>query len=67
MSTVEESKSAIDKLSPEDRARLERLLHGWADDEWDQQIASAAAAGRFDSLLAEVDREFDQGRLRDLP
>src|SRR5439155_9770905 len=46
MSTVEEIKSAIDKLSLEDRAQLERMLHGWVDDEWDRQIAADAAAGR---------------------
>jgi hypothetical protein len=67
MSTVEEIKSAIEKLSLEDRARLERMLHGWVDDPWDQQMASDAAAGRFQSVLAEVDREIDEGRLRDLP
>lgn len=67
MSTLEEIKSAIERLSLEDRARLERMLHGWVDDEWDRQIASDAAAGRFQSILAEVDREIDEGRLRDLP
>ena len=67
MSTVEEIKIAIEKLSLEDRARLERLLHGWADDDWDRQIASDAAAGRLDSLLTDVDREIAEDELRELP
>ena len=67
MSIVEEIKSAIEKLSLEDRARLERMLHGGADDEWDRQMAADAAAGRFQSILADVDREIDEGRLRDMP
>jgi hypothetical protein len=67
MSTVEEIKAAIEKLSIDDRARLERLLHGWADDEWDRQIAADASAGRLDGVLERVDRAIDAGHLRDLP
>ena len=57
MSTVEEIKSAIDKLSLSERAQLERLLHGWEDDDWDRQIANDASAGKLHKLIAEVDRE----------
>jgi hypothetical protein len=67
MSTVEEIKAAIDQLSLCERARLERLLHGWTDDEWDKQIAADAASGKLDRLIAEVDAETDSGKLRDLP
>jgi hypothetical protein len=42
-------------------------LHGWLDDEWDDQIKSDAAAGKLDHLLKEVDDETDAGTLRDLP
>jgi hypothetical protein len=67
MSTVEEIKAAIDKLSFSERARLERMLHGWTDDEWDKQIAAHATAGKLDKLLNKVDAEIDSGKLRDLP
>ena len=65
--SVEEIKLAIDKLSLSDRQRLERMLHGWEDDEWDQQISRDAASGKLDELLAEVDDDIDNDRLRDIP
>ena len=67
MSTVKEIKAAIEKLSLEERAELERALHGWTDDAWDEQIKSDVAASRLDKILKEVDDEFDAGKLRDLP
>lgn len=67
MSTVEEIKVAIGKLSLSERGELERWLHGWTDDEWDEQMNADAAAGRFDKILAEVDAEIDRGELRDSP
>ncbi|HEY7089104.1 MAG TPA: hypothetical protein VH518_13500 [Tepidisphaeraceae bacterium] len=67
MSTVEEIKAAIDKLPLSERARLERMLHGWTDDEWDQQISSDAAKGPLDKWIAEVDEEIDRSKLREGP
>jgi hypothetical protein len=67
MSTVEEIKAAIDKLSLSERARLERILHQWTDDEWDKQIAQDAASGRLDKLISEVDADIDADRLREIP
>jgi hypothetical protein len=67
VSTVEEIKAAIEKLSLSERGRLVRWIHGWTDDEWDRVIAADATAGRLDELLAEVDREIESDELRDLP
>jgi hypothetical protein len=67
MSTVEEIKAAIEKLSLEERAELERALHGWVDDDWDRQIKADAEAGRLDQILKEVDNDIDSGNLRDMP
>jgi hypothetical protein len=67
MSTVEEIKAAIDRLPFDERAKLERLLHGWTDDEWDRQITSDAATGKLDRLLSEVDADIDSGSLEDAP
>ena len=67
MSTVEEIKTAIAKLSLEERAELARWMHGWQDDTWDQQMTSDAISGRLDKLITEADEEIRQGRLQDLP
>ncbi|HEV7300961.1 MAG TPA: hypothetical protein VGN72_16455 [Tepidisphaeraceae bacterium] len=67
MSTVEEIKEAIDRLTPEERAKLERMLHGDADDEWDRQMRDDAEAGRLDFMIKQVDEDIEAGRVRDLP
>jgi hypothetical protein len=67
MSTVEEIKAAIDKLSLSERARLERILHEWTDDQWDQQMTQDAVAGRLDKLISEADADIDENRLRETP
>ena len=67
MSTVEEIKAAIQKLSVEQKAEIARWFHGWTDDEWDRQMKDDAAAGKLNGLLAEVDREIESGQLKDLP
>ena len=67
MSTVEEIKSAIASLSMEQRAELAKWMHGWQDDDWDQQMAADAASGRLDRLIDEVDEDIRRNRLRDLP
>ncbi len=67
MSTVEQIKSAIETLSPQEREELELWLHGSGDDDWDRQMKADAAAGKFDRIIAEVDAEIDSGELRDMP
>ena len=67
MSTVEEIKAAIEKLSLEQRGEIARWFHGWTDDEWDRQMKDDAAAGRLNGLLDQVDREIKSGKLKDLP
>jgi hypothetical protein len=55
--TVEEIKSAIPKLTLEQRAEVARCLHGWEDDEWDAQLKRDLAAGKLDKLLKRVDTD----------
>lgn len=62
-----ELKKEVLKLSVEEKAELAALLHGWEDDDWDRQMKSDLAAGRLDSLLAEVDADIAAGRVRELP
>jgi hypothetical protein len=67
MTTVEDILAAIDKLSLSERAELERRLHGWTDDAWDEQIKSDYDAGRLDKIINEVRDDIRAGRLEDGP
>ncbi len=52
MSTVQEIKSAIARLSVEERAELVAELCGWADDDWDRQMKADVKAGKFKAFNA---------------
>ncbi len=65
--SLAELKEEVLKLSPEEKAELAAVLHGWVDDEWDKQMKADAAAGRLDFLLAEVDADIAAGRVREIP
>ncbi len=67
MSTVAEIKAAISRLTLEERAEVARCLHEWEDNAWDRQMQQDPAAGKLDPLLAKVDEDIDQGKLRGLP
>jgi hypothetical protein len=67
MSTVEEIKAAIPKLTLEERAEVARSLHDWADDEWDGQIKQDLATGKLRKVLARVDADITKGALNELP
>jgi len=62
MSTVAEIKAAIDRLSLQERCELEALLHPFADDDWDRQMKSDAAAGKFDALHREAEAGHAAGK-----
>lgn len=65
--SIEQIKADIDKLSFEERAELAAWLHGWKDDEWDEQMKRDLAAGKFETVLREVDDDIRIGRLGDMP
>ncbi len=65
--SLTEIKTAIERLSFEERAELAAWLHGWKDDEWDEQMKRDIAAGKFDAVLREVDDDIKAGRLSDMP
>lgn len=65
--SIEQIKQAIDQLSFEERAELAAWLHGWKDDEWDEQMKRDVASGKFDAVLREVDDDVRAGRLQDMP
>ena len=62
MSTVQEIKSAIERLTLETRAELIADLCGWNDDDWDRQMKADAAAGKFNALNEEADRASRSGQ-----
>ena len=67
MSTMQEIKAVIPKLTLEERAEVARCLHQWEDDEWDRQMQRDAAEGKLDNLLKKVDADIARGNLSDLP
>ncbi len=67
MSTVQEIKAAIPKLTLEERAEVARCLHGWEDDDWDEQMKRDLAAGKLDQLLKKVDADIDGGKFSESP
>jgi hypothetical protein len=61
---VEQIKAAIEQLPFEQRAELAAWLHGWKDDEWDEQMKRDVAEGRLDDVLREVEDDIVAGRVR---
>ena len=50
-----------------ERAELAAWLHGWKDDDWDEQMKRDIANGKLDHVLREVDDDIRSGRLSDVP
>ena len=65
--SVDQIKTAIEHLSFEERAELAAWLHGWKDDEWDEQMKRDVAAGKLDQILREADEDIRAGKLREMP
>ncbi len=68
MTKVEEIRSAIEKLTPRERAELNALLQNWTEDDWDRQMAAdSVAGGKLDKLHQDAQAEAQAGKLRDFP
>jgi hypothetical protein len=65
--SLAEIKSAIQRLSFEQRAELAAWLHGWEDDDWDEQMKRDIASGKLDDVLREVEDDIKAGRVREMP
>src|SRR5437868_6883406 len=65
--SLAEIKTAIEQLSFEERAELAAWLHGWNDDEWDEQMKRDIASGKLDDVLREVEEDIKAGRVREMP
>ena len=42
-------------------------MHGWKDDEWDEQMKRDIASDKLDDVLLEVEEDVKAGRVRELP
>ena len=60
--SLPEIKTAIEQLSFEERAELAAWLHGWNDDDWDEQMKRDIASGKLDDVLREVEEDIKSGR-----
>lgn len=68
MSTVAEIKSAIEKLSPQERCELEALLHPWPDDDWDRQMqADAEPGGKLHEMMSASRKNAQAAKFMDFP
>ena len=65
--SLAEIKTAIEQLSFGQRAELAAWLHGWEDDEWDEQLKRDIASGKLDDVLREVEEDIKAGRVREMP
>ena len=65
--SLAEIKTAIEQLSFEQRAELAAWLHGWNDDDWDEQMKRDIASGKLDDALREVEDDIKAGRVREMP
>lgn len=59
--TVQEIEIAITKLPAKSLIELSTWLDEYQASKWDQQIEDDLDSGRLDSLLAEVDAEYEAG------
>ena len=66
MSTIEEIKTAVTKLAPEELSTFRAWFAVFDADAWDQQFEQDVAIGRLDALAEEALRDLHEGRCRDL-
>ena len=64
--SVKEIKEAITQLSIEERLLLMQWLNG-DEDAWDLQMKRDAAAGKFDKLMEESEKDYHAGRTTRFP
>ena len=59
--SVTEIEAAITKLASGDLAELMSWLENYHAKVWDKQVADDLESGRLDTVLADVDREYEAG------
>lgn len=64
--SIQEIEKAVAQLPPEELDQLMKRLEEIRQEQWDQQIARDAEAGRFDALIEQAKRDVAEGRFRPL-
>ena len=65
--SVQEIEEAVKNLSREDLGAFRKWFWDFDQYAWDKEIEEDVAAGRFDSIIREVDKDIREGRLTDIP
>jgi hypothetical protein len=65
--SLQEIKAAAQQLSLEERAQVAACLHVWNDDGWDEQMKRDLASGKLNKILAQVDEDIADNKLRGRP
>jgi len=65
--SIAEIEEAIKSLPKDKLAEFDQWYHDFLDDQWDEQIAADARAGKLDFLLEEVREAEADGTLRPFP
>ena len=63
---LHELEAAVSKLSREELEVFRKWFSQFDQDAWDKEIEEDVAAGRFDSIIREIDKDIRSGRLGDL-
>ena len=64
--SVKEIEIAITKLSPRDLAEFSAWFADYRAKAWDGQIGRDLDAGRLDTVIRDVDAEYDAGKAKPL-
>ena len=64
--SVQEIKAAVTRLPSEELAELMTWLGEYHAQVWDKQIEDDLEAGRLDTMLSEIDGEYESGLSRPL-
>lgn len=60
-------KTAVEALSPDGLTELAAFIRERNNAAWDEQIKRDVAAGKFDHIIREVDKDIRAGHLREMP
>ena len=66
MTTAESIERAIERLPPDELAKLRRWFLEFDAAAWDAQIEADAAAGKFDASAKEALAEYRSGKAREI-
>ncbi len=65
--SVQEIKEALQHLTLEERAEVAACLHSWSDDKWDERMKRDLTDGKLDKILAQVDADIAEKKIRGMP